>query len=149
MYVVKPLLIPCTGGREGRLVQPVNNHETGNSIGSFCAELRMYTQLTSFKVGWLANNPADRLVIGSVVYNWAITYGIHQKEHNTNKKFVRHFLIRKVSHFYGLPLDLCRKRIAVLFAYAPQFGETHRIFMGKASKCSAHRGISAAHSTPR
>ena len=25
------------------------------------------------------------------------------------------FLIRNVLHFYGLPLDLCRKRIATLF----------------------------------
>ena len=42
-------------------------------------------------------------------------YGIRQKEHNINKKFVRRFLIRNVPHFYGLSLDLCRKRIATLF----------------------------------
>ena len=44
------------------------------------------------------------------------TYGIRQKERNTNKKCVSCFLIRNVLHFYGLPLDLCGKRIAALFA---------------------------------
>ena len=66
-------------------------------------------------------------------------HGIRQKERNTNKKFVRHFLIRNVPHFYGLPLDLCGNRIAALFAKraaifanALQFGETCCVFTGKA-----------------
>ena len=65
-------------------------------------------------------------------------YGTHNKVHNTNIKFVRHFLIRHVLHFYGFPLDLCGKRIAalfgkraVIFANAPQF-EMRHIFTGKA-----------------
>ena len=88
---------------------------------------------------------------------------IRQKERNINKKIVRCFLIRNVPHCYGLPLDLCGKHIATLFAKhatifanTPQFGETYRIFTGKAlqsldcgalqddalsgiaSKCGAH-----------
>ena len=77
-----------------------------------------------------------RNIYGTTV---GLKYGIHQKERNTNKTLVRHFLIRNVSHFYGLPLDLYRKRIAVLFAKcavifanSPQFGEMHCIFTGKA-----------------
>ena len=65
-------------------------------------------------------------------------YGIHKKEHNTNKKFVHHFLIRNAPHFYGLPLDFCRKHIAALFAKraailanAPQFGKNTLRFHGK------------------
>ena len=45
-----------------------------------------------------------------------MVYGICQKERNTNYKFVHRFLIRNVPHVYGLPLDLCGKRIAALFA---------------------------------
>ena len=48
------------------------------------------------------------------------------------------FLIQNALHFYGLPLDFCGKRIAVLFAErtaifanVPQFGKTCRVFMGK------------------
>ena len=53
--------------------------------------------------------------------------GICQKERNTNGKFVSSFLIRNVTHFYGLPLDLCGKRIAVLFAQcAAILREKHR-----------------------
>ena len=85
-------------------------------------------------------------------------------------------LIRNVPHFYGFPLDLCRKHIAALFAKcvaifanALQFDETRRAafshaILGKvkycgalqdgalsgiASKCDAHGGISAAHGMPR
>ena len=103
-------------------------------------------------------------------------YGIHKKEHNTNKKFVHHFLIRNAPHFYGLPLDFCRKHIAALFAKraailanAPQFGKNTAFSRGNAAilgkvpesldcgtfprrhtfkNCSAHGGISAAHGTP-
>ena len=37
-------------------------------------------------------------------------YGTHQKECNQSVKFVHCVLIRNVSHFYALPLDLCGKR---------------------------------------
>ena len=60
-------------------------------------------------------------------YTYHTVYAIRQKERNTNLKFVHLFLIRNVPHFYGLPLDLCRKCIAVLFANVPQFGETRHI----------------------
>ena len=66
------------------------------------------------------------------------TYGIPQKEHSSNKKNLPRFFIRNVPHFYGLPLGLCGKRIAVLFAKrsaifanVTRFGETRRIFTGK------------------
>ena len=111
-----------------------------------------------------------------IVYIVRWICGIRQKEHNTNKKFVCRFLIRNMPHFYGLLLDLCGKHIATffakraaIFANEPQFGETRHIFTGKvpqsqsldcgalkdgalsgiASKCGAHRGISAVHGTPR
>ena len=58
---------------------------------------------------------------------------VHPKERNTNKNFVLCFLIRNVPHFYGLPLDLCGRHIAVIFAKraaifanAPQFREKCR-----------------------
>ena len=81
-------------------------------------------------------------------------YGIRQKERNTNKKCVNLF-DKNTPHFYGLPLDLCGKCIAALFANAPQFGEIDcgalqdGVLSGIASKCSTHRGISVAHGTPR
>ena len=67
-------------------------------------------------------------------------YVMRQKEcDNTKKKFVCHFLIRNPPHFYGLAPDLCGKRIvapfakrATIFANTQQFGETRRIYMGKA-----------------
>ena len=50
-------------------------------------------------------------------------------------KFVHRCLIRNAPHFYDLPLDLCGKRIAALFAKlgtsfanAPRFGEMCHIF---------------------
>ena len=98
----------------------------------------MINNLSNVKIATLQGIPLNR-------------FGIRQKEHNTNKKFVCRFLIRNVPHFYGLPLDLCGKRIAALFAKrttifanAPQFGKTHRVFMGKAPQSSEKRQ-SAAH----
>ena len=58
------------------------------------------------------------------------------------KKCVRHFLIRNVPHFYGLPLDLCGKCIV------RRFCQTHcnsAKNAGKASKSGALRGISTVH----
>ena len=64
-------------------------------------------------------------------------------------------------HFYGLPVDLCGKRIAALLAKRAAFftGKTQQskdcgalqdgALSGIASKYGAHRGISAVHGTPR
>ena len=96
-------------------------------------------------------------------------YGIYtskRMQHNLN--FVYHFLISNATQFYGLPLDLCGKRIAALFAKRAaiflQFGEMRRIFTEKAQQslglrrfstrhtfrnCGTHRRVSAVHGTPR
>ena len=58
-------------------------------------------------------------------------HSLCQKEHNINNKFVGRSLIRNASHFYGLPLDLCGKRIAALFAKRAAIFATHHIFTGK------------------
>ena len=47
---------------------------------------------------------------------------------------MRRFLIRNTPRFYGLPLDLCEKRIVEIFVNAPQFDETCHVFTGKASQ---------------
>ena len=79
--------------------------------------------------------------------------------------------IRNAPHFYGLPLDLCGKRIvalfatkhAAIFANVPQLSEFPRekrrnprilalyktAHSGIASKCGAHGGITAGHGTLR
>ena len=74
-------------------------------------------------------------------------YTVYIKKNATLiKNFVHHFLIRNALHFYGLPLDLCGKRIAALFskhaaifAHALQFGETCCIFTGKAPQSFTRR----------
>ena len=101
------------------------------------------------------------------------TYGIRQKERNSNVKFVHCFFIKNAPHFYNLPMVFGGKRATVLFATRatvfanmPQFSETRLDFMGKvpqfldcstlqdnelsgiASKCGGHRWISTVHSTP-
>ena len=57
---------------------------------------------------------------------------MHQKECNEFVEFVRHVLIRNLPHFSGFVQQARNTVLPCFLPNAPQFGELHCIFTGKA-----------------
>ena len=87
-------------------------------------------------------------IISLILYVYG--YTVYVKKNATLIKNVCQFLIRNAPHFYGLPLDLCGKRIvalfakrAAIFANAPHFHGKSAAILGKALQSLEKRQIAA------